>query len=97
MAAHAPVTVIAGFTGRADAPGERLLGRLDLAEAAPSPAAAGLAPEPAVELTVAADEDDEVRTALRRVVEAAEAGIALERIAIVHAPGRRTAGCCPST
>jgi ATP-dependent helicase/nuclease subunit B len=86
VAAHAPVTVIAGFTGRADAPVERLLGRLDLAETTPSPAAAGLLSEPAVELTVAADEDDEVRTALRRVVEAAEAGVALERIAIVHAP-----------
>ena len=74
VAVHAPVTVIAGFTGRADAPVQRLLGRLDLAEVAPSSAAAGLAPEPSVELTVAADEDDEVRTALRRVVEAAEAG-----------------------
>ncbi len=87
VAAHAPVTVIAGLTGRADAPVERLLGRLDLAGEPPAPPTpAGLSPEPFVELTVAADEDDEVRTALRRVVEAAEAGVALERIAIVHAP-----------
>jgi hypothetical protein len=87
VATHAPVTVIAGVTGRADAPVERLLGRLDLAGELPAPPApAGLPPEPSVELTVAADEDDEVRTALRRVVEAAEAGVALERIAIVHAP-----------
>ena len=89
VAAHAPVTVIAGVTGRADAPVERLLGRLDLAAVTPTrrrPRRPGLPPEPSVELTVAADEDDEVRTALRRVVEAAEAGVALERIAIVHAP-----------
>ncbi len=91
LAEHAPVTVIAGVTGRADAPVERLLGQLDLAGVAPptsppSPTSPGLMTEPSVELMVAADEDDEVRTALRRVVEAAEAGIALERIAIVHAP-----------
>ena len=90
LAEHASVTVLAGVTGRADAPVERLLALLDLAAVPPSPPAApappGPVPEPSVELTVAADEDDEVRTALRRVVEAAEAGIALERIAVVHAP-----------
>ena len=90
VAAQAPVTVIAGLTGRAGASTQRLLERLDLAAAPPaappSPPPPGRADEPEVELVVAADEDDEVRTALRRVVEAAEAGIALERIAIVHAP-----------
>ena len=92
IAAHAPVTVIVAVTGRADAPVPRLLERLDLDAAPLSPpgaAATTTAPttaEPSVELVVAADEDDEVRTALRRVVAAAEAGIALERIAIVHAP-----------
>ena len=96
LAASAPVTVIAGVTGRADAPVERLLGCLDLADVPPSPPttpaptvrtpAGPASSEPSVEFTVAADEDDEVRTALRRVIEAAEAGLALERIAIVHAP-----------
>ena len=90
LAAHTTVTVIAGMTGRADAPVERLLERLDLVAVPTSlptaPPPPGRADEPAVELVVAADEDDEVRTALRRVVEAAETGIALERIAIVHAP-----------
>ena len=40
LAEHAPVTVLAGVTGRADAPVERLLARLDLAAVPPSPPAA---------------------------------------------------------
>ena len=51
-----------------------------------------------VELAVAADEDDEVRLALRRVIRAAEEGIPLERVgggARARAP--RTAACWPTT
>ncbi len=88
LAEHGQVTVLLGGTGAASGPGVRIAERLGV----PLPTVAAL-PEsggrlrPGLELVVAADEDDEVRAALRRVLRAAADGIPLERVAVVYAPG----------
>ena len=68
-------------------PRDRIADRLER----PAPAVADAEPvarsRPGFELVVAADEDDEVRAAMRRVLRAAEEGVPLERVAVVHAPG----------
>ena len=85
VAAHGSLVVTAGVTGirTADAPITRLLTRLG----APAPEPVG-APLPVADrLAHAADAEDEVRVAVRRIVEALHADnpIPAERIAVVHA------------
>ena len=82
LAGTASVTVLAGLTGAADDPHRRVLERLGEPPAT-LPPDRNAAP---VEVAVAADEDDEVRLALRRIIRAAEEGIPLERVVVVHAP-----------
>ena len=88
LAEHGQVTVLLGGTGTASGPGVRIAERLGapLPPAASRPGSGG-PPRPSFELVVAADEDDEVRAAVRRVLRAAEDGIPLERVAVVYAPG----------
>lgn len=87
VAAHVPVRVVAGTTGdaRADAEVATTLARLGAApvDGAPGPPAGVVAAEGTV-LASASDADDEVRLAVRRVVDAAAAGTRLDRIAVVH-------------
>ncbi len=81
------VTVVAGLTGHAVA--DRAVTRwlVDLGLEPAEPPATATATAPIVEQVVAADPDDEVRVALRRVIQAAEAGTPLERIVVCYAPG----------
>ncbi len=81
-----PVTVIGGFTGneKADTTLRSALDRLEVHVDSPT-----------VDASVAtnviistADADDEVRVAVRQVVEAARAGIPLERIAVLYGADR---------
>ena len=104
VAEHAPVTVLAGRApGAADAPVERLLGRLDLAAAPTVPAGGSGAARPAAEPSRRADgRGGRGRRGPRRPAPRRRApprpGIALERIAIVlRAPGavRPAAGRAP--
>ena len=92
LARRLPTTVVVGVTGRADADAgvARSLARLGLGP--PSGLAAGAPVDPAPPLPVAAgatvvvtasDADDEVRAAVRRVVDAVRAGTPLERIGIL--------------
>lgn len=78
----APVTIIAGRSGDADADRivEASLERLGLT-LAPAGAAA---PRGALRVTSVSDADDEVRHALRGVVTAARAGVPLDRMAVVY-------------
>ena len=81
---HAPVTVVAGVTSseRADSEVRASLTRMGVpAEGAP---AAEFSPTGTIFVTCS-DADEEVRAAVRRVVEAARAGTSLDRIAILHA------------
>jgi ATP-dependent helicase/nuclease subunit B len=82
-----PTTVIAGLTGRPDADRGvlRSLARLG----APSPADPTPSPAPGVgtgrtRILSASDADDEVRAAVRHVVQAALDGTPLERIAVLY-------------
>lgn len=91
LAERVPTTVVVGTTGRADADAGvvRSLGRLGV----PPPgglagaATAGTTPLPvssgATRVLTASDADDEVRAAVRRVVDAVRAGTPLERIGIL--------------
>ena len=84
VAEHQPTTVIAATTGlaEADADVDLSLRRLGLPVAAPPPAP--LATE-ATEIVTASDADEEVRAAVRAVVDAVRAGTRLDRIALLHA------------
>jgi ATP-dependent helicase/nuclease subunit B len=79
-----PTTVVAGFTGAvaADAGVRRSLARVGA-----EPPAADVPPVPgpgdATRVLTASDADDEVRAAVRAVVDAARDGLPLERIAIL--------------
>lgn len=88
LASHVPTTVIAGLTGVPAADAEVLgsLRRLgvDVAGAAAISDAAPVAPERTTILT-ASDGDEEVRAAVRAVVDAVRAGTRLDRIAVLHA------------
>lgn len=85
LAQRMDVDVIAGFTGqpKADVTLIDTLGRLGIEAEAPA------AQFPATnEVISTADADDEVRMAVRRVVDAAREGIPLERIAVLYGTDR---------
>ena len=87
LAAQVDVTVLAGATGkpRADAEVAASLKRVTPATpATPAPPAEDAPPAPA-EFITCSDADEEVRAAVRRVVDAARARTPLDRIAILHA------------
>ncbi|HEX5365771.1 MAG TPA: hypothetical protein VFW63_03775, partial [Acidimicrobiales bacterium] len=84
LAARLPGTVVVGTTGRDDADRDvhRSLARLGTSP--PPVVAAPLPVDPASTLVVStSDADDEVRTAVRLVLEAARAGTPLERIGLL--------------
>lgn len=84
---HAPVAVLAGTSGdeRADADVARTLTRLGVALEQPAPAPLPVA-EGRTSIVTSSDADDEVREAVRAVVDAVRAGTPLDRIAVLH-PG----------
>ncbi len=87
VARHTPTTVVAGTTGdpAADAEVTTALARLGL-DLPPDPTLAPLstvAPD-RTRIVSASDADDEVRHAVRAVVEAVRAGTPLDRIAVLH-------------
>lgn len=96
VAERAPVHVIAGVTGGSDADSDVLtsLGRLALdpgpgGPATPSPGGRRVRPTLPVSpsttrIASASDADDEVRAAVRAVMDAVRAGTPLDRIAILH-------------
>ncbi|HXH58386.1 PD-(D/E)XK nuclease family protein [Iamia sp.] len=81
-----PVTVVAGLaaTGAADDEVLTSLARLGIDTPAPSPAPPPVAAD-RTRILSTSDADDEVRAAVRAVVDAARAGTPLDRIAILHA------------
>lgn len=90
LAARLPTTVVVGVTGRADADAgvARSLARLGVDV---PPALTGGEPVPplpvspgATLVVTASDADDEVRAAVRRVIDAVRGGTPLERIAILY-------------
>lgn len=87
LAVNGDVTVIVGLTGDADADRDVLAGVAKLGGPLPSMPAArhdGADTRP-VDAVSASDADDEVRAAIRVVVDAARTGTALHRMAIVYA------------
>ncbi len=82
LAAHHEVSVIAGVTGADDA--DRAVRRSVESIGAAWPAAPGLDPPVADRAISVSDADDEVRHALRTVVEAARTGTPLGRIAVLY-------------
>jgi RecB family exonuclease len=88
LAEHLPTTVIAGSTGVAEADAEVLasLRRLgvDVSGAAGVGDPTPVSPDRTTILT-ASDSDEEVRSAVRVVVDAVRAGTRLDRIAVLHA------------
>jgi ATP-dependent helicase/nuclease subunit B len=93
LADRLPATVVAGLTGEPDADAGvlRSLARLG-ADAPPPPAAGPLGGAPVAagrsRVLTTSDADDEVRAAVRRVVEAARDGTPLERIGILFGSDR---------
>ncbi|HEX4492897.1 MAG TPA: PD-(D/E)XK nuclease family protein [Acidimicrobiia bacterium] len=88
LAAARDLAIVVGTTGveRADAEVARAIATLtDAAGAASGPAPAPVATRERTRIVIASDADDEVRAAVRRVVEAVRAGTPLDRIAILHA------------
>jgi ATP-dependent helicase/nuclease subunit B len=93
VAARRPTTVVVGVTGRADADAGvvRSLGRLGApvpAELADPPATPPRLPVgPTItRIVTTSDADDEVRAAVRRVIDEVRAGTPLERIGILFGP-----------
>ena len=86
LAEHVPTTVIAGGTGQPEADDEvlRSLGRLGLDGDAPAGDPAPVAVDRTAVLT-ASDADEEVRAAVRAVVDSVRGGTRLDRIAVLHA------------
>jgi ATP-dependent helicase/nuclease subunit B len=89
VAARRPTTVVVGVTGRADADAGvvRSLGRLGVAVPAelaesPSPAPPLPVSPGATRIVTTSDADDEVRAAVRHVIDAVRGGTPLERIGI---------------
>ena len=81
LAAHVPVTVVAGVSGdrRADTPVRTALAHLDLVlpeMEVPAPVA--------TRVVSASDPDDEVRAVVRLVVDAVREGVPLERMAVLY-------------
>jgi ATP-dependent helicase/nuclease subunit B len=87
VANHSPTTVVVGLTGetRADAGVTRSLARLGIYDATADPPAGERWPvDPATtRIVTTSDADDEVRTVVRAVLDAARAGTPLERIAVL--------------
>ena len=94
VAARLPTTVVAGHTGRADADAgvARSLARLGVEPPADLAGPADPPPLPvspgSTRIVTASDADDEVRAAVRLVVEAVRGGTPLERIAILYGSPR---------
>jgi ATP-dependent helicase/nuclease subunit B len=87
LATHVPVTVIAGTTGapEADAEVRTSLARMGIATGAgDTPPPVPVDHERTLVLT-ASDADEEVRAAVRAVVDAVRSGTRLDRIAVLHA------------
>ncbi len=88
LATHLPTTVIAGLTGVADADAEVLgsLTRLGI-DLGAAPSASHVPPVSPERTTIvtASDGDEEVRAAVRAVVDAVRGGTRLDRIAVLHA------------
>ena len=89
LADHVPTTVIAGTTGDAGADAEvaTSLARLGVTLDLRQPGGNQALPVAAERTTIltASDADEEVRAAVRAVVDAVRAGIRLDRIALLHA------------
>ncbi len=90
VARSVETTVLAATSGDAEADSEvdRSVRRLEIARDPPSaPAAGPLAFVGAgnTRIITTSDADEEVRAAVRAIVDAARAGVALERIAVLHA------------
>lgn len=94
VAATTPTTVVAGLTGhpRADAGVLRSLGRLGVEVAPPAPVPSPVLPPSSwpvspgtTRVLKTSDADDEVRAAVRAIVDAARAGTPLERMAVLFA------------
>jgi ATP-dependent helicase/nuclease subunit B len=85
LADACPTTVIAGLTGRPDADVgvRRSLARLGTPSPADPPPGPGVGPG-RTRILSASDADDEVRAAVRQVVQAALDGTPLERIAVLY-------------
>jgi ATP-dependent helicase/nuclease subunit B len=83
LATRVPVTVVAGTTGdaRADAAVRAAMARLDLAL---PEADASADDSTATRVVSTSDPDDEVRAMVRLVVDAARAGVPLERMAVLY-------------
>lgn len=83
------LTVLAGATGvvRADAEVTRSVDRLEviLPSASAEPVLASVVSTGTTRIITASDADDEVRAAVREVVDAVRTGISLDRIAVLHA------------
>lgn len=88
LAEHLPTTVVAGMCGvpEADAEVRSSLARLGIdASAAPATSAALPVAGERTTILTASDGDEEVRAAVRAVVDATRAGTRLDRIAVLHA------------
>jgi ATP-dependent helicase/nuclease subunit B len=85
LAEACPTTLIAGLTGKADADEgvRRSLARLGAPPPADPPPGPGVGPG-RTRILSASDADDEVRAAVRQVVQAALDGTPLERIAVLY-------------
>ncbi len=86
VAASRDLTIVAGTTGveRADADVVDSVRRIGGDVTTPA-AAVGADASARTRVVIASDGDDEVRLAVRRVIEAARAGVALDRIAVLYA------------
>ena len=91
LAEHVPTTVIAGRTGLEAADAEVLVSLRRIGIVGPDVPAAGGRPEtPVVDaerttILTASDADEEVRSAVRAILDAVRAGTRLDRIAVLHA------------
>ncbi|MGK2949608.1 MAG: PD-(D/E)XK nuclease family protein [Acidimicrobiales bacterium] len=87
LAAHVPTTVVAGTCGipEADAEVTTSLARLGLAGSPPSRPSGPLVEVERTTILTASDADEEVRAAVRAVVDATHRGTRLDRIAVLHA------------
>jgi ATP-dependent helicase/nuclease subunit B len=96
LASRLPTTVVVGVTGRPDADAGviRSLARLGLDPPGQATAVDAAAPPPlpvspeSTRIVTASDADDEVRAAVRRVIDAVRAGTPLERIGILFGSAR---------
>lgn len=83
------LSVVAGSTGvaRADAEAARSVAALGLSDDPPPEGSvlASVVSPTTTRIITASDADDEVRAAVRQVIEAARAGTSLDRIAVLHA------------